>query len=55
MAQFLSTEKKKGGGVESSNVLRRVFMHICLSVIKLYALETIFKYIYRWFDAFLSW
>ena len=55
MAQFLSNEKKRGGGVESSNVLRRVFMHICLSVIRLFALKTIFKYIHRWFDAFLSW
>ena len=51
LAQSLST-KKKGWGVESSNVLRRVFMHICLSVIRLFALKTIFRYIHRRFDAF---
>ena len=30
-----------GGGVESLNVFRRVIMHICLSVIRLFALKTI--------------
>ena len=43
LAQLLSTEKKEvgEGGIESTNVLRRVFMHICLSVIILFALKTI--------------
>ena len=49
LAQLLST-KKKGGGVEYSNVLRRVCMHICLSVIKLFALKTIFRYIHKRFE-----
>ena len=54
LAQLLSTEKKKrrGRGVESTNVLRRVFMHICLSVIILFALKTIFRYIHRWLMLF---
>ena len=55
LAQLQSTEKKRGGGVESSNVLSRVCMHICLSVIRLFALKTIFRYSHRWFDAFLPW
>ena len=52
LVQLLSTEKRGVVGVESSNVFRRVFMHICLSVIRLFALKTIFRYIHRWFDAF---
>ena len=46
LAQLLTTPKKKEGGGEYSNVLRRVCMHICLSFSRLFALKTIFRYIY---------
>ena len=28
-------------------------MHICLSVVRLFALKTIFRYIHRWFDGLM--
>ena len=36
------------------NVLQRVIMHICVSVIRIFALKTSFRSIHRRFDAFVA-
>ena len=59
VTKYQKKKKKKrgGGGVGGGflNVLRRVSMHICLSVIRLFALKTFFRYIHKRLDAFLPW